>query len=127
MNERKSFREMEPRERALIHKLLEPDFPGRDGLAQQLETAQVRPIYDPNGSLGFLEFLITSPVRIEKKRGVAVEGEYKDPDGMTVHVLLHVRDGKADCLEFYRDDGQQIQTWPDLSSMEIYGPFSSGT
>jgi hypothetical protein len=38
------FREMQPKEWQLIRKLLEPVFPGRDELSQQLETAKVRTI-----------------------------------------------------------------------------------
>lgn len=111
------FREMQPREKELIRKLLEPDFPGRKELLQQLETAQVRTI-DNNGSL---EFLITSPVKVNFVQFVVpVEGEYKDSDGTTVHVLIHILGGQAKELEFYRDDNGQVQSWPDPNTVRVF-------
>jgi len=113
------FREMQPRERELIHKLLEPNFPGRDELLQQLETAKVRTI-DVNGSL---QFLISSSTKADHvKYVVPVEGEYEDLDGMTVHVLLHMAGDKAKELEFFREDGLPVQSWPDSHSIRVFAP-----
>lgn len=113
------FREMQPRERELIRRLLEPAFPGRDELSQQLETAKVRTL-DEDGCLGFL----TSPsAKADNvKYAVPTEGEYEDPDGVTVHVLLHMRSGIARELEFFREDGSRVQTWPDSSSVRVFAP-----
>jgi len=114
-----SFRDMQQKERELIRKLLEPAFPGRDELVQQLETAKVRTI-DSDGSL---EFLITSPVKANSvKSRVPTEGEYEDPDGVTVHILLHVVGDKAKELEFYREDCGQVQSWPDPNAVRVFAP-----
>jgi hypothetical protein len=113
------FRSIRPRERHLLQKLLEPSFPGRDGLCQQLETANVRRI-DQNGSL---EFSISSSTRAEPvKYAVPTEGEYEDRDGVTVHVLLHVRGDKARVLEFFREDNGPVQTWPHPDSVRVFAP-----
>lgn len=113
------FRGMEPRELAVIHKLLEPTFPGRDQLLQQLESAEVRTI-DGDGSLEFSVKSDTSANDI--KHAVPTEAEYEDPDGVTVHVLLHVAGTKAKEVEFYREDGQQVQSWPTVTSMRVFAP-----
>ena len=111
------FREMQPREKELVCKLLEPVFPGRDELFQQLQTAKVRTI-DEDGSL---EFSISSLTKADNvKYVVPTEGEYEDPDGITVHVLLYMHGHKCEELEFYREDGTQVQTWPDPASVWVF-------
>lgn len=113
------FREMQPRERELIHELLAPMFPGRDELFQQLETAKVRTI-DEDGSL---EFSVCSSIRADHVRHVVpTEGEYEDPDGITVHVLLHLAGPKVKELEFFREDGSRVETWPDPDSIRVFTP-----
>lgn len=113
------FREMQPRERELIQKLLEPMFPGRDEVSQQLETAKVRTI-DEDGSL---EFSVSSSIRADHvKHVVPTEGEYEDPDGITVHVLLHLAGDKVKELEFFREDGSRVQTWPHPDSIRVFAP-----
>jgi Domain of unknown function (DUF6984) len=114
-----SFRELQPKERELIRKLLEPVFPGRDELSQQLDTAKVRTI-DEDGSL---EFSINSSIRADNvKHVVPTEGEYEDPDGITVHVLLHLLGDKAKELEFFREDGSRVQTWPEPGFVRVFAP-----
>ena len=113
------FREMQPRERELIAKLLEPEFPGRNELSQQLESAKVRIIDNDQ----CLEFLITCTVtHSHVKYAVPTEGEYEDPDGITVHLLLHMLGDKVKELEFYREDNAQVQTWPDPASVRVFAP-----
>jgi hypothetical protein len=110
---------MQPRERDLIHRLLEPVFPGSDELSQQLLTATARTIDED----GCLVFSVTQTEKANHvKYAVPTEGEYEDPDGITVHVLLHVRGGKAKELEFYREDNKPVQTWPDLASIRVFAP-----
>ena len=114
-----SFRDMYPRERDLIRKLLGPAFPGRDELSEQLKTAKVR-IIDEDGSL---EFSISSDARADRvKHVVPTEGEYEDPDGVTVHVLLHLFSDKAKELELFREDGSRVQTWPDPDFVRVFAP-----
>jgi hypothetical protein len=110
---------MQQNEEELIRKLLEPAFPGRSELLQQMETAKVR-VIDDNGSL---EFLINSVIKAEHvKYAVPTEGRYADPDGMDVHVLLHVIGNKAVELQIFRDDSARVQTWPDAGVVEVFAP-----
>ncbi len=53
---------------------------------------------------------------------VPTEGEYEDPDGVTVHVLLHLAGERAKELEFFREDGCRVQTWPDPVSIRVFAP-----
>jgi len=84
---RQDFRDMTDRERSLIRVLLSAAFPGRDELAEQIETAHVRDL-DEDGSFEFYVRSGRCPAPV--KYVVPVEGEYEDPDGVIVHVLLHM-------------------------------------
>lgn len=110
---------MTPEERQLIDRLLSPSFRGRDRLVEQLADAKVRQIDDDHG----LEFLVSTDSSLEAvKYGVPTEGEYEDPDGTTVHVLLHVMGNIAYELEFYREDGAMVRSWPDLALLRVFAP-----
>ena len=114
-----SFRELTTNERALILKLLEPVFPGRDELFLQIETAKARTI-DENGSL---EFLISSDVSLDRvKYGIPVEGEYEDTDGITVHLLLHVLSDKVKELEVFREDNTNVLEIADVNKVRVFAP-----
>lgn len=104
------WRALEPRERAVLDRLLSADFPGRDGLAAQVLTALVRRI-DDEGSLRFR--VEGSPAAVADR--VPVEGRYwegKDPFGPGVSLLLHVVGGLLHELEVLKDDGTPIRVGP---------------
>ncbi len=42
------------------------------------------------------------------RRRIPVEASYPDADGVVVHVLLHVIDGRLDELEVYREDSGSV-------------------
>ena len=113
------FRNMIKRERELILKLLAPDFPGKDELTLQIETAQVK-VLDEDGCL---EFLVHSEVDAKSvKYVVPTEAEYEDSDGITVHVLLHMSGKKVKELEFFREDNRRVRSWPALDSIRVIAP-----
>jgi hypothetical protein len=109
---------MTERERSLIRKLLAPEFPGKDEISRQIEGAEVKTI-DEDGSL---KFLVNSDITVGVKYRVCTECEYEDPDGITVHVLFHVVHGKAEELEFFREDNSPVQTWPDPNLVRVFAP-----
>jgi hypothetical protein len=41
-------------------------------------------------------------------RRIPVEAEYEDLDRVTVHVLLHVIDGRLNEIEVYREDSAAV-------------------
>ncbi len=113
------FRAIQPQEQRVISSLLVEPFPGRDEIFEQMATAMAKTI-DENGSL---EFLINSLTKLNHvKYVVPVEGEYEDRDGGTVHVLLHVSGDKIHELEFFREDGARVLSWPVTALLRVFVP-----
>jgi catechol 2,3-dioxygenase-like lactoylglutathione lyase family enzyme len=113
------LRNMTSFERALVDGLLSEDFPGRDALRAQLERASVETL-DEHGCLQFrVEAGPPAPVELT----VPVEAEAQDADGGGLHMLLFVRDGVLDGLEFFRDDGAQILKVPPPERWELFLPY----
>ena len=50
---------------------------------------------------------------------IPVEAEGKDEDGVVIHMLLHVVDGRPVELEFYRDGVGTVKTMPPASAFEL--------
>jgi hypothetical protein len=50
---------------------------------------------------------------------VPVEGQSSDPDGMPIHFLLHVVDGRLSEIEVFREDGRQIVNLPSATEIEV--------
>lgn len=104
-----------PAERQLIEALLVDEFPGREALVEQVARVKVRQI-DSEGSL---ELAGPGEPRAEVVRRVPVEAEVDDEDGVTVHVLLHVLDGKLAELEIYREDSRSLCRTVDASRLRV--------
>jgi hypothetical protein len=88
-------------ERALLKKLLEKSFPGRDELLGQLDGLSVKPI-DSEGSLSLRPNPLAAPAEVKGR--IVAEGLYSDEDagsseGPQVNVLLHVVEGLLTRLE----------------------------
>jgi len=47
-------------------------------------------------------------VKAKVKRRIPAEAEFRDTDGVLIHILLHVIDGKVNELEIYKEDGSPI-------------------
>jgi hypothetical protein len=106
---------MTPLERAIVDRLMEVDFPGRDEVANQLQGSMVR-IIDSEGSI---EFLPSSVRRAAVDRRIPVEAEFRDSDGLPVYFLLHVVDGLVRELEVYKADGSGIVDTIDPSRLVV--------
>jgi hypothetical protein len=81
------FRNLTQYERELVDYLLEPDFPGRDALPQQVATAHVEEL----DGCPCLRFHVNIPVIAEVKHRIPIEAESKTGD---IQVLLHVLEGR---------------------------------
>ena len=108
-------RSLTPWQRDVILRLLKPAFPGRDELLAQLESAVGRPI-DDNGSL---ELRCACSTNAPVKRRIPTEAEAKDRDGMTIHYLLHVVDGRMNELEVYKDDSSRLIQHAEPEDLEV--------
>lgn len=102
------WREPTASERELLAVLLAVNFKGREAIQEQVRTARVRTV-DAEGSIAFD---VSHPVRASVSHRVAIEAEADDRDGVAVHMLLHVVDGRVSELEFYKDDSSPILELP---------------
>lgn len=113
---RSAKRFLTPSERRLLDRLLGAKFVGSDELASQIQTAMVETIDE----CGSLRFYVSNHDIVCVSCRVPVEGEFKDSDGIAIHVLLHVVDGVASELEIHRDDGSSIESMPDPNDLEVF-------
>ena len=116
-----NFRRLTPAEQAILGKLLELSFPGRDELASQLVDLNAKPT-DAQGSL---RLQVTKGRVAHLNKGVAVEARYPDLGkegevGAHVNVLLHVANGKLSMLEIFKDDGSAILKAPDPAEFQLF-------
>ena len=109
------FRKPSDAERALLNRLLEADFPGKEELGALLRLVLVKTI-DEDGGLE-LQSQIGGKAHVVKR--VPVEAEGKDEDGVVIHMLLHVVDGRPVELEFFRNDGGTVRKTPCPAAFEV--------
>ena len=97
------FRQLDARERGLLEKLLEAEFPGRDELRAQLASLTAKQI-EEDGTLS-LRCDSGPPSRSKSP----IEGTCKDADGKAIDILLHRnKRGFMYMLEIIKPDGSPI-------------------
>lgn len=135
-NDAMDWRQIEPRERALLMHLLRGEFHGRAEILEQLQSLEVKPI-SPEGSLRFrssgpladVEDIDAPSNRANDK--VPIRGFYDDDLSSNaifrfaslVMLVVHVTDGKISELEIYKEDGSTINNDPyeiELSKVHFY-------
>ena len=109
------FREPTEVERALLARLLEADFPGRSELVPLVGSVRVRTIDEDGG----LELKTQGEGIAPVVQRVPVEAEGKDEDGVIIHMLLHVIDGRPSELEFFREDAGTVKRLPLPSAFDL--------
>jgi len=93
------FRPLTDRERELLNKLLELEFPGRDELRLQLISVLAEQVFDD----GTLKLHCGPNAPASAARGLATEGWCNDADGEDIDVMLHVsKDGFMWLLEILK-------------------------
>jgi hypothetical protein len=102
-------------EQALLERLVEADFPGREDILRMIHDIQVKTIDDE----GSLELQSGSSEKASVVKRIPVEAEARDEDGITIHVLLHVKDGHPVELEIFKDDGSCVKRMPAPSAFEL--------
>ena len=112
-----SWRPPSIEERNVLRRLAATEFDGSNEVLQQIEECSVREI-DANGSLA-ITVSPTRPLAAVRYR-VPAEGEYQDIDGIAVHVLLHIVDGRVAELELYKEDNTAIQDRDGLEAMSVF-------
>src|SRR3954468_11828669 len=114
-----SFRPLTTYERAVLDKLLEPNFPGREELRRQLDSVTARQLFE-DGTLA-LQCGVCDPAQVKGR--VPTEGECEDADGVVIHVLLHVVDGVMSELEVFKDDGSLARNPPLAGDLVVFPPY----
>ena len=110
------FRPLQANELALLEKLLDHEFQGRDALRIQLSSVTGRKI-DEDGSL---ELRTEEIVEADTEIGSPTEGRCEDIDGGVIVVMLHVRKGKLHLLEIVKEDGSEIVRAPRAEDLTVY-------
>ena len=112
-----AFRQLSVREKELIEKLLEHEFPGRDELLSQLPFVTAKIINEEDGTLK-LQCSSGSPA--PRKNTLAVEGACPDADGEMISVLLHVdKSGFMHMLEIIKYAPSPIIKPPAASDLLV--------
>jgi hypothetical protein len=108
------FRPLDDRERGLLEKLLEADFPGRDELRAQMSSLTGKQIEED----GTLSLRCASGPPAPTKYRLAIEGSCIDADGAKIAVMLHVdKGGLMSMLEILRYDGSPIINPPSAGNL----------
>ena len=110
-----SFRALTARELEILEKLLEPEFPGRDELRQQVGSLTARQLFQD----GTLDLNCGATLRAPVTCRVPTEGEYFDADGFRVNVLLHVVDGLMNELEILKLHPSKIINPPEARNLFV--------
>ena len=116
-----TYRPLSEWERRLVLRLLSIAFPGRDELLIQLQDAVCTTLREDGGHLenGSLFFRTTSPTMASVKKGVPTEGEAKDADGITIHYLLHVYQGRIGGLEVFKEDFSKVLRHAEPDELQV--------
>ena len=111
------WRELTPREREVILRLIDSLFVENEQLREQVSSAQARMV-DREGSLA-LKVDSSVPVQ-HNARKLPRDGYYKDEDGERVDLILHVRDGTLKELELVKPDLSPVARLPEAGDIIIY-------
>jgi hypothetical protein len=106
-------------ELAVLDRLLELPFPGRDEVRRQVDGARVRTVREYGDDYGSIDFLVSNWMKAPVVMRVPVVGTARDVDGVPIEFLLHIVDGIISELEIVKMDGGAIIEKPDAASVEV--------
>jgi len=109
-------RPLDVNEIALLKKLLDHDFPGRDALRIQLSSVTGR----QTDEHGCLQLRTDEAEEVDTEIGSPTEGRCEDIDGGMIVVMLHVKNGKLRMLEIFKEDGSEILRAPTAEALVAY-------
>jgi len=111
------FREMTPRERALIDHLLAADFPGRDALRAQLSTARVQAQHPQQDECMRFEVLDRVPAATLSSRPIEAITSHKHGFPPTTFAFEVGSDGIVWALVNVRDDSRPA---PPIENIHVF-------
>ena len=110
------FRLLHANEMALVEKLLDHGFPGRDALRLQLPSVRGRQVDEH----GCLELQYDGDALAETILGCPTEGTCADIDGGVITVMLHIKNGRMRLLEICKGDGSEVLRFPRGEDLTAY-------
>ena len=114
---RRSSATLSSSHRAIMERLLELPFPGRDEIRKQVDHAVVREIGDHDERS--LQFDVEIDVKAPVSQRVPVEATAYDEDGVPIEALLHVVGGVIKELEILKADGSAIRRMPEAQEFQV--------
>jgi hypothetical protein len=113
------FKPLTDWEKSLLRRLLEPEFPGRNELLQQVESIQGS-ADTGNAENGSLRLRPASETGAQiPKTLFGTHGQGPDIDGTTIHYSLAFRSGKLSFLDIYKSGPEKVLRHPDFSSIQV--------
>jgi hypothetical protein len=112
------WRELSEYESAILTRLLEIEFQGRNEIQSQLAGCVVRQIC----GLGTIRFKVKSGSLAKVNWFIPVEATACDSDGYLIHYLLHVENGRIAELEIYTDTTFDIKRIPKPDELFVFEP-----
>ncbi len=68
-----------------------------------------------------IQFEVAEAVSVENRTGkLPAEGEFNDADGVAIHVLLHVKNGKLSVLEIFKGNGSDVIEMPPPENLVLF-------
>jgi len=117
------FRELTPRKKGLVEKLLDAAIHSPGELRTQLKHVKAKQVIED----GTLKLQCDGGIPASGKYAPVAEGVSKDADGRDIAVILHLgRDGFMTMLEIIKYDGSPIITPPRAQDIALLMPESPG-
>lgn len=116
---KKNYRELVSKEKAILDRLFENPFPGRDEIVKQIKLSKVRSIDEYKDNYGSIEFRLQVDIKAPVLQRVPVKALAYDVDNVPIEILLHVVDGKVNELEVVKSDGSPIKVFPSAEKFEV--------
>jgi hypothetical protein len=116
---KETTRKLDARDRALVGRILERPFPGRDELLRQLDLAAVRWIDGRTSpALVFDVSDLAESAPVEQRTPLEATYVADDVDGGQIYFVLHVKNGYLSELEIFRSDGEAVIILPDAAALK---------
>ena len=107
-------------EQRILYKLLDQCTFDTSSLRPQVAIIKVQNVNDDGSILRFENLKSAPPAPIPPIHFVPVEAIVSDTDGVKIHILLHLREGRLYEMEYLKEDGTIIMKHPDPQEMKEF-------
>jgi hypothetical protein len=113
-------RPLDTREQDILNKLLDQCTFDVANLRAQAASSAVWNVNDDGSILRFESSPSIPSAPMPSIHFVPVEAVFRDTDGVNIHILLHVRDGRLYELEYLKEDNTKPLKIPDAQEMKDF-------